>query len=151
MENRNYSNYAFISYSHSDKTIAKALQRKLEAYRLPTAICKKHGGLPRTMKPIFRDETDLAGNRVQGSLDKELNDSRYLIVICSPKSARSSYVNDELPPLWPRGGRITSSPTSLRVLPFPVEKPSVFRPLCGTFGRKFWATIGKNWEKERLF
>ena len=41
MDNRNYNNYAFISYSHSDKAIAKALQRKLEAYRLPTAICKK--------------------------------------------------------------------------------------------------------------
>ena len=38
-----YANYAFISYSHKDEKRAAWIQRKLEAYRLPSVIRKEAG------------------------------------------------------------------------------------------------------------
>lgn len=91
-----YRYYAFISYSHKDKALAKWVQTRLETYRLPTQIRKKHIDLPKRIGPIFRDETDLAGSVLEDALRQELTTSQYLIVICSPHSAASTYVNDEI-------------------------------------------------------
>lgn len=91
-----YRYFAFISYSHKDMSWAKWLQSKLENYRLPAQIRKKHIGLPQKIAPVFRDETDLAGPVLEEALQRELESSQYLIVICSPNSVASSYVNDEI-------------------------------------------------------
>lgn len=91
-----YNYYAFISYSRKDRKWAKALQRQLETYRLPTAILKRYNYAPKRLAPVFRDETDLSGTVLADSLHRELDASRYLIVICSPRSAASEWVNDEL-------------------------------------------------------
>jgi TPR repeat protein len=45
---------------------------------------------------VFRDQTDLAGVEVTTSLRRELRLSRFLIVVCSPNSAASRWVNDEV-------------------------------------------------------
>ena len=88
--------YAFISYNREDEKWAKWLQDKLEGYKLPTAICKEDPNLPQRVRPIFRDKTDLGGGSLRDSLQKELEDARFLIVICSPKAAKSHYVNYEI-------------------------------------------------------
>ena len=98
MSNYQYVYYAFISYSHKDEKWAKWLQRKLENYRLPSSIWKKYeGSIPRHVRPIFRDKTDIGvGQTVRNRLRQELSDSRYLIVVCSPESAKSDFVDMEI-------------------------------------------------------
>ncbi|MEP7703146.1 TIR domain-containing protein [Paraglaciecola sp. 25GB23A] len=91
---------AFISYSHSDKAIAKWLHSELERYRLPKKLIGNHtalGPVPKRLSPIFRDVDELPAS---GNLGTELQDaltrSLFLIVICSPASARSKWVNEEI-------------------------------------------------------
>ena len=89
--------YAFLSYSHKDIEWARWLQNRLEHFRLPVSLHKtSEGRLPRNVRPIFRDQTDLSAGPLELNLKKELEDSRFLIVICSPDSAKSEYVNREI-------------------------------------------------------
>lgn len=90
-----YSNYAFISYKREDEKWAKWLQKKLEAYKLPSVIRNGHPELAQNLRPIFRDSTDLAGTVLKDSLHKELVQSRYLIIVCSPNATKSEWVNKE--------------------------------------------------------
>ena len=85
---------AFISYSHRDMDWAKWLQHKLESYRIPRDLCDR-GDRGKHLK-VFRDQTDLAGVELQQALRTELDTSEYLIVLCSPASAASHWVNDEV-------------------------------------------------------
>lgn len=95
-ENSEMRYYAFISYSRKDESWAKWLQKKLETYRLPSRLGKDHIGLPKRIFPIFRDMTDLSGTMVEQGLRPALKESRYLIVICSPNSAASQWVDNEV-------------------------------------------------------
>ena len=92
---------AFISYSHRDMKWARWLQRRLETFRIPKDLCG--GELPRSHLKVFRDQTDLSGVELQNALRRELESSRFLIVICSPRSAASSWVNDEILSFRARG------------------------------------------------
>lgn len=87
--------YAFISYNHRDAKIAKWLQQHLESYKLPTEI---HNEFEDTkyLRPIFRDKTDLNTGILSDELKKNLKSSKFLIVICSPNSANSKWVNAEV-------------------------------------------------------
>lgn len=85
---------AFISYSHRDLKWARWIQEKLETFHIPD-----EEGEPFTKRRrlrVFRDQTDLAGVEVTASLRRELRASRYLVVVCSPNSAASRWVNDEV-------------------------------------------------------
>ena len=88
--------YAFISYSSADEKWAKWLQHSLEYFHFPNALCKKYPNLPSKIRPVFWYKQDLSGVKLKESLYKELSVSKYLIVICSPDSAKSVWVNDEI-------------------------------------------------------
>ena len=109
-----YKYFAFISYSSKDAVWGRYLQKKLERYRLPARLAAKRRDAPTRAYPIFRDETDLSGFKVRDALERELEESRFLIVICSPKSAQSSWVNDEIRFFIDRGWEN-------RILPFIVD------------------------------
>lgn len=97
MDNKRiYDNYAFISYKREDEKWAEWLQRKLEGYKLPTILKKTNPSLPRHLRPIFRDKTDLGGGILSDELEKQLQNSEFLIVICSPHASRSEWVNKEI-------------------------------------------------------
>lgn len=97
MGNESFKYYAFISYSHRDKKIAKKLQRRLEHYHLPAAVRKSNPDLPKKLSPIFIDDSDLVGvGTLKTALQANLDRSNYIILICSPSSAKSEYVNDEI-------------------------------------------------------
>lgn len=87
---------AFISYKREDEKWAIWLQNHLERYSIPTTIRKEIPRLPKRIKPVFRDKTDLGAGGLSSSLHKELERSHYLIVICSPRSAESSWVGKEI-------------------------------------------------------
>ena len=75
---------AFISYKHEDMRWAKWLQQQIETYRLPGIIRKQAPHLPKHIRPVFRDQTDISTGPLLQNLRQELEDSRYLIVLCSP-------------------------------------------------------------------
>jgi tetratricopeptide (TPR) repeat protein len=91
---------AFISYSHRDKAVVRWLHRALETYRLPRKLVGRptpFGAVPSRLAPIFRDRDELPASSDLGSeLRTRLEQSLFLIVVCSPNSAKSSYVNEEV-------------------------------------------------------
>ena len=85
---------AFISYSHRDLGHGIWLQKKLETFHIPNDM---RGDRPKGQRlRIFRDQTDLAGTELQDSLRQNLEASGFLIVICSPSSAASPWVDEEV-------------------------------------------------------
>ena len=52
---------------------------------------------PRRVFPIFRDREELpTASTLSDNIENALTQSRYLIVICSPRSASSRWVNEEI-------------------------------------------------------
>lgn len=92
---RQYRNFAFISYSHRDMAVAKWLQKNLERFKLPTEIHNEIDAKSRYLRPVFRDQSDLNTGILSDELRKNLEESKYLILICSKNSARSQWVSDE--------------------------------------------------------
>jgi len=91
---------AFISYSHSDTSIVRWLHHALETYRLPKILVgsdSPFGPVPRKLPPVFRDRDELPASGDLGSeLRAALTNSRFQIVVCSPRSAKSHWVNEEI-------------------------------------------------------
>lgn len=88
--------YAFISYKREDKKEAKRLQHALEYYRLPNHLRQENPELPEYVRPVFRDMTDLEVGELSAQIHSGLEQSHYLIVVCSPRAAASKWVNDEV-------------------------------------------------------
>jgi tetratricopeptide (TPR) repeat protein len=92
--------YAFLSYSHQDKLLANWLQRELERFRVPHALAGKltaNGVIPKRLTPIFRDQNDLAaGDDLAEEIEAALAASQFLIVLCSPRAAKSRWTNLEI-------------------------------------------------------
>lgn len=86
--------YAFISYKREDEKWAKWLQDKLEHYRFPTNL-NARTDLPKNIRPTFRDVTDLNPGLLAEEINNALHNSEWLIVICSPRSAKSPWVCKE--------------------------------------------------------
>lgn len=95
-----YSYRAFISYSHRDKAHVRRLHRDLESYRIPPKLIGKVtavGEVPRRLTPVFRDRDELPASSDLGTqLRAAIQGSMFLIVICSPASAKSHWVNQEI-------------------------------------------------------
>ncbi len=92
-----YKYYAFVSYRSSDEKYAKWLQDKIEAYRLPTTVQKMNQALPKKkLRPCFRYHTDIQPNELKTELRNKLDQSKYLLVICTPRSAQSPWVGNEI-------------------------------------------------------
>lgn len=93
MENQISSYYAFISYSRKDIKEAKWIHSSLERFHIPTKLPRAPEAepIPNPLK-CFRDINDLdvmPESFVKG-IENALSASKYLIVICSPNSARST-------------------------------------------------------------
>jgi len=91
---------AFISYSHQDKSWADWLHKALETYAIPRRLVGQTtaaGKIPKRLAPIFRDRDELASATDLGrKVNEALAQSENLIVICSPRSATSHWVNEEV-------------------------------------------------------
>jgi len=100
MSDQQFKYWAFISYSHADEEWAKWLHQSIETYRVPRKLVGRetaNGALPKKLFPVFRDRDELPGaSDLGGKIQEALTTSRSLIVICSPKSAVSKWVNEEV-------------------------------------------------------
>ncbi|MBQ6923701.1 MAG: toll/interleukin-1 receptor domain-containing protein [Kiritimatiellae bacterium] len=95
-----YTYYAFISYSHYDEKWARWIQHALEHYHLPS-VARKEIGREVKIRPVFRYQTDLGVSILRSQIPRELDQSKFLIVVCSPNSAKPGitgehWVNDEI-------------------------------------------------------
>ena len=92
-----YKYDAFISYRqvNPDKSIANRLHRALENYKVPKDLVKE--GFPKKLSKIFKDVDELSANsNLSKSIEKALIDSKYLIVICSPRTKESKWIKKEI-------------------------------------------------------
>ena len=82
---------AFISYRHlpPDSAIAEKLIKDIEQFVIPKSLRKN--GLKKPGK-VFRDKEELPlSSNLKDSLYSALDESQYLIMICSPDFLKSKY------------------------------------------------------------
>jgi WD40 repeat protein len=81
---------AFVSYSHhQDRLLAEALQSELQRFARPWYR-------PRALR-VFRDATDLAASpKLWPSIERALGGSSWFVLMASPASADSRWVQKEL-------------------------------------------------------
>jgi len=100
MEKQQFKYWAFISYSHQDQKIATWLHKALETYTVPGSLVGRKtrvGEIPKKFYPVFRDREELPTSAdLSENIRSALHESRFLIVVCSPHSARSLWVNEEV-------------------------------------------------------
>ncbi|HWI66529.1 MAG TPA: toll/interleukin-1 receptor domain-containing protein, partial [Symbiobacteriaceae bacterium] len=88
---------AFISYRHTpvDMAVAGRLHRLLETYRVPAPLVRQ--GVARQIGRVFRDREELpTSSNLSANIDEALNNSRWLIVICTPRTPLSEWVAKEI-------------------------------------------------------
>lgn len=91
-----YKYDAFISYRHlaPDKPVAEKLQKLLEAYVPPKSA--RDGQKAKKLR-LFRDETELpTSNDLGGDIRQALEQSRFLVVICSERFEESKWCMQEV-------------------------------------------------------
>lgn len=82
----------FLSYSSKDRAIAEKLSRRIRSYIPPVKT-----GLGKKKLSVFRDEERLtASGNLAEALKEKLNNSEFLVLICSPNAAGSPWVNEEV-------------------------------------------------------
>jgi len=90
----------FISYSHADTKWARWLMRRLEGFSVPRrfhGLTAPIGIVDRRIAPVFRDRDELPTTSDLGeTICTALQESATLVVICSPASARSRWVHEEI-------------------------------------------------------
>lgn len=88
---------AFISYKHAelDTKVASEVQTQLERFRIPKAIQRSTG--VRRIDRIFRDKEELnITSDLNDTIESALQNSDYLIVICSTHTRESVWVQREI-------------------------------------------------------
>ena len=94
-EIRSYA--AFISYRHLpiDRKWAQWLLESLERFRTPRSLVRK--GFPRRIAPIYRDEDEVpASANLSRHIEEALEASRALIVVCTPATPASRWIEREV-------------------------------------------------------
>ena len=90
----NYKYFAFISFQNKDAKYAVAIQRQIENYRLPTALLRENNNLPKRVSPCYCYLNDMHHTEeMMQELRKRMQQSHYLIVLCSPNAVKSPYIN----------------------------------------------------------
>lgn len=99
MNKTDFQYYAFISYSRKNSKAASYLHKQLEHFRVPLKyVAEENRPNGKFLRPVFRDRRDLEAG--EGSftahIKTAIEKSRYMIVLCSPESAASHWVNEEI-------------------------------------------------------
>ena len=99
MEEKEFKFDAFISYRHNDldKYVAENLHRLIETYKMPKPVVEKYHITDNNIRRVFRDQEELplAAN-LEDPIIEALKESRFLIVICSPRLKESMWCKREI-------------------------------------------------------
>ena len=82
---------AFLSYSRKDLRVAVELERALERYTPPRDLRPERRPIA-----VCRDQDDLTGPEYYAAIDDHLKRSKKFVLLCSPHSRASEFVNDEI-------------------------------------------------------
>lgn len=99
---KKYKYFAFISYKRGeiDGEVANWIHTKLEKYPYPNEHVKEENrpADDKFVRDVFIDVKNLHVSDTDFSDDikKAIEESRYLIVVCSKRAAVSTYINDEV-------------------------------------------------------
>jgi len=106
ISNKKLKYHAFISYRHADnkepgRQWATCLHQAIETYEVPADLVGKKNGrgevIPSRIFPIFRDEEELPADADLGNaIVRALDNTKLLIILCSPRAVASTYVADEI-------------------------------------------------------
>lgn len=102
MGEQEYTYTAFISYKHAelDSFVAETIHKKLESYRVPRSVLRSEQGKNlkiRSIGRIFRDRDELpTASNLSDQINRALEESQFLIVICSPRTKQSAWVMQEI-------------------------------------------------------
>lgn len=136
-------NFAFISYNHKDVKWGNWLQKKLESYKLPSEIHNEFED-SKYIRPIFRDQTDLNTGILANTLRDNLENSKFLIVLCSPNSAQSEWCSKEVE-TFIKWGRIE------QIIPLIVDgQPNCYNPDLECFPRYLREYVKEHPDQELL-
>jgi len=91
---------AFISYSHADHGWAVWLHKALETYKVPkqvVGLTTPAGTVPKKLGRVYRDEAEEgAASELGPRIEAALESADAQIIIASPRSARSQWVDKEI-------------------------------------------------------
>ena len=143
-----YKYLAFISYTTADLKTARRLKRRIRSYHLP-AFMRKDRSQKRIS--VFMADQDFNEHTVLDGLHKKLDEAEYLVLVCSPDSAKAWGCTEEVS-YFIRTGRadhiipyiISGQPNShlqvaecypepLRVLPKNQQINGIYTPLVGQY------------------
>lgn len=88
---------AFISYKHGDLDtfVAENLHKAIETFKVPRNIQRATG--KKEIERVFRDKDELPiSSNLSDNISEALQNSEYLIVICSPRTPESYWVQKEI-------------------------------------------------------
>ncbi len=144
---------AFISYSRKDEIVAKRLEKHLEQYKIPEAFQL----LNQKRFSIFRDIHDIELGELSEKLRDGLNQSDFLILLCSPSSFKSNYVGEEIKYFGERKGKEKIIPVLVGGRPNheikeddPIQDPAFNKELFHFFKEPLAADI-RNFNGEGYF
>ncbi len=96
-KNEHYN--AFISYRHSDldSEIAAGIHKRLEAFSLPRNLRDRFPKEMHKIKRVFRDTEELPlADNLSDPINEALQNSDWLIVVCSPRLKESLWCAKEI-------------------------------------------------------
>ncbi len=97
-DSEQYRYAAFISYRDvdPDRKWAKWLHSAMETYRVPKKLVRQQG-VAKRIKHVFRDREEMRASADLGKeIETALQESRFLVVICSLRTPESKWVNKEV-------------------------------------------------------
>ncbi len=96
-ERTDYEYEAFISYRHLplSSKIARRIQHDTEGFRIPKELRREDGKA--RLGRLFRDEDELPASTSLGDqIEEALARSRFLVVVCTPETRESRWVEREV-------------------------------------------------------
>lgn len=141
--------HAFISYRHhpDDIRVATQIHRGLERFKIPRTI-KKRSNVPMR---LFRDKEELPiTSHLTDDITRALENSDFLIVICSPHTKESVWVQREIETFLKTHGRdkvltVLADGEPYDVIPEILLHEDVVNPITGEVERKDIEPLSCDW------
>ena len=143
---------AFISYRHhpNDIKVAADIHRGLERFRIPRSIKRRSGAMR-----LFRDKEELPiTSSLTSDIYRALENSDFLIVICSPHTKESIWVQREIETFLRTHSRdrvltVLADGEPYDVIPEILLHEDVVDPITGEIRRREYEPLSCDWRLKK--